>query len=122
MNYFPNSPPKPLNIVIVGAGATGVELAAELHHSLAQVQAYELDNSAIKLAQITLIESSNRILSGLPEGVTDSVSKKMQSIGIKVYINTKVIQVQANGLQTENSQFIPADLCVWAAGIKAPNF
>ncbi|HHF7345986.1 TPA: NAD(P)/FAD-dependent oxidoreductase [Legionella feeleii] len=122
INYFPNSPPKPLNIVIVGAGATGVELAAELHHSLTQVQAYELDNSAIKLAQITLIESSNRILSGLPEGVADSVCKKMQSLGMNVYTNTKVIQVQANGLHTEKGQFIPADLCVWAAGIKAPDF
>lgn len=122
INYFPNSPPKPLNIVIVGAGATGVELAAELHHSLLAVQAYELDNSSIQLATITLIESSNRMLSGLPEEVANSVNKKMQSLGMKVYTNTKVTQVQTDGLQTESGQFIPADLCIWAAGIKAPNF
>lgn len=121
LNYHSNKSPV-LNIAIVGAGATGIELAAELHRSLREVSTYGLDNPAIKQITISLIESGDRILAGLPEGVAAAVNEKLMGLNTKIYLNESVIEVAANGLYTQSGQFIPADICVWAAGIKAPLF
>ncbi|CEK10538.1 NAD(P)/FAD-dependent oxidoreductase [Legionella hackeliae] len=110
------------NIVIVGGGATGVELAAELHYSLRQASHYGLDHSNIKLAQITLVEASPRILPPLPEILAANVTERLKSLNIAVHTNEMVSRVDEHGIYTKNGNFFPADLCVWAAGIKAPDF
>lgn len=122
INYSQKTSSTPFNIIIVGAGATGVELAAELHRSLVEMHLYGLKNEALSRTQITLIESSKRILSGLPQQLAESVSKKLHELNIHLLTDEKVTQVQADGIHTQSGKFIPADLCVWAAGIKAPQF
>lgn len=112
-----------LSIVIVGGGATGVELAAELNYALQQSTYYGLSSSnLVSNTQITLIEAADRILSALPKRVSESTQKELEKLGIKIYCNEKVTQVTEAGFLTQSGLLIPAQLKVWAAGIKAPLF
>ncbi|OCH99225.1 NADH dehydrogenase [Legionella jamestowniensis] len=110
------------NIVIVGGGATGVELAAELHFSLRQAEYYGLDHTTIARAQITLVEAAPQILTHLPETVTKAVTERLKSLDIAVFTQEQVLKADKEGIYTQSGKFFPADLCVWAAGVKAPDF
>ncbi|HYF98272.1 MAG TPA: NAD(P)/FAD-dependent oxidoreductase [Coxiellaceae bacterium] len=108
-----------LNIAIVGGGATGVELAAELQSSIQQALRYGksvngIENPAI---QITIIESASRLLSGLPEEISRNVHQELEKKGIKVLVSEKVKSVDDQYVYTEK-QSIKAGLKLWAAGIK----
>ncbi len=110
-----------LTIAIIGGGATGVELAAELHDAIQQSRYYGLHQLDIQQGiQITLIEGNNRLLAGLPERLSIAVRQQLEKMGIIVYTNQRVTQITADGLTTQQGLFIPATLKVWAAGIKAP--
>ncbi len=112
-----------LEIVIVGAGATGVELAAELHKSAREMTVYGLDNiNPDKDIKISLIEASDRLLPALPERMSNSVRSELKKLQVSLYLNEKVIEVKEKGVKTTSGRYISSELVVWAAGIKAPNF
>ena len=111
-----------VNIAIVGGGATGVELSAELHNAVKQLHSYGfegLDNSALN---VTLVEAGERILPALPPRISAAAHQELNKLGVRVLTNTMVTSADANGLNTKGGEFIDADLMVWAAGIKAPDF
>ena len=109
---------KSVNIAIVGAGATGVELAAELHHAAGQLNSYGL--AGRQQLNVTLLEAGERVLPALPEHIAEAASEELTKLGVTVKTKTQVVKVTEDGLYTANEQFIPAQLKVWAAGIKAP--
>ena len=111
-----------LNLAIVGAGATGVELAAELHHAARELAAYGLDGIKPENMSITLIEAGPRVLPALPERISQPVHQTLLELGVKVLTGAAVSEVTGEGLRTENGEFVPASLKVWAAGIRAPRF
>ncbi|MDF2445903.1 MAG: ndh [Moraxellaceae bacterium] len=111
-----------LNIAIVGAGATGVELAAELHHAAHEFAAYGLDEITPQHVNITLIEAAPRILTALPERAAEQAYRQLMKIGVTVLAGQRVTAVSAQGLRTASGLDIPASLRVWAAGIKAQDF
>lgn len=111
-----------INIAIVGAGATGVELAAELHHAAKQLAAYGLNRIRPEDMRITLIEAGPRVLPALPERIARPVHKTLEKLGVTVLTGAAVSEVTAEGLKTADGNFIPASLKVWAAGIRAPGF
>ncbi|MFI7867816.1 NAD(P)/FAD-dependent oxidoreductase [Ectopseudomonas khazarica] len=111
-----------INIAIVGAGATGVELAAELHHAAKQLAAYGLNRIRPEDMRITLIEAGPRVLPALPERIARPVHKTLEKLGVTVLTGAAVSEVMAEGLKTADGNFIPASLKVWAAGIRAPGF
>ena len=111
-----------INIAIVGAGATGVELAAELHHAAQQLAAYGLNRIRPENMRITLIEAGPRVLPALPERIARPVHQTLEKLGVTVLTGAAVSEVTADGLQTADGNFIPASLKVWAAGIRAPAF
>ncbi|MFI8609886.1 NAD(P)/FAD-dependent oxidoreductase [Pseudomonas sp. AOB-7] len=111
-----------INIAIVGAGATGVELAAELHHAAQQLAAYGLNRIRPENMRITLIEAGPRVLPALPERIARPVHQTLEKLGVTVLTGAAVSEVRAEGLQTADGNFIPASLKVWAAGIRAPGF
>jgi len=115
--------PGQLHCAIIGAGATGVELAAELHRTMRDLASYNLDNIDFdKLIKIDLIEAAPRVLAALPEHLADSTLKMLQSLGVTVHTRTRVTAVRRDGVELESGEFMPAELIVWAAGIKAPDF
>ncbi len=111
-----------ISIAIVGAGATGVELAAELHHAAHELAAYGLDRIQPQNMRITLIEAGPRVLPALPERISSPVHKTLEKLGVTVLTGTAVSQVTAEALHTVQGLEVPAGLKVWAAGIRAPAF
>lgn len=115
--------PGQLHYVIVGAGATGVELAAELHKSLHELGSFNLDNVDFsKAIRIEVIEAGPRILLALPEGMAAATAAELRKIGIIVRTGTPVVSVSADGVTLKDGEFLPAEMIVWAAGIKAPDY
>ena len=112
---------KTLQVAIVGGGATGVELAAELVQLSESAEAYGALGKAAKF-QIVLIESGPRILASFPEEISSATQKRLAALGVTVLLNRKVQAAQADGLVLDGEELIPAGLSVWSAGVKAPAF
>ncbi len=112
-----------LDVAIVGAGATGVELAAQLHQASRQLAQYGLDEiEPDKHMRIHVIDASPRILPALPEKLSLAVTAELESLGVTVMTSAQVNKVTQDGIYTGDEKFIPASIKVWAAGIKAPAF
>jgi len=111
-----------IRVAIVGAGATGVELAAELHNAAHELAAYGLDRIQPHDMHITLIEAGPRVLPALPKRISDPVHRTLEKLGVTVMTNAAVSEVAAEHLKTRNGELIEASLKVWAAGIRAPSF
>ena len=111
-----------LNIAIVGAGATGVELAAELYNVTDMLKTYGMPNMTASQLKVHLIEAGPRILPALPERISSSARGELSELGVEVRENTLVKSAQSDGIMTSNDELIPADMMIWAAGVKAANF
>jgi NADH dehydrogenase len=111
-----------LNIGIVGAGATGVELAAELHNTAEELSAYGLDNLKQEQLKVTVIEAGEHILPALPARISGAAHFELENLGVTVATKTMITQVTDEGFETKDGNLIKADLRVWAAGVKAPAF
>ena len=115
--------PGQLEVVIVGAGATGVELAAELHKATREMTAYGLENiDPDKDININLIEASSRLLPALPLRISQAVADELKKLKVNLFLGERVTEVTADGIKTHKDREISSRLVVWAAGIKAPDF
>lgn len=108
---------KQLRLAIVGGGATGVELSAELLEAHAEVLQSIAPNHHFTL-DITIVEGAPRILAGLPERISQQATTALRERGIRVLTNTRVTEVHEDRLITHSGEQA-ADLIVWAAGIQA---
>jgi NADH:ubiquinone reductase (H+-translocating) len=112
-----------LSVVIVGGGATGVELAAELHASARVLANYGLDHiHPEKDLQIVLVEAAPRLLSQLPERLGEAAARELRKLAIEVHTNERVVEVSANRVTMASGKVIMSTLTVWAAGVKAADF
>lgn len=110
-----------LHVAIIGAGATGTELSAELHHAARGLVEFGLDKiNPEKDFKITLIEAAPRILPALPERLSKATTNILNSIGVEVRTGSPVTNVSKEGVTLANGDFIPSELVVWAAGVKGP--
>ena len=115
--------PTGVSIVIIGAGATGVELAAEIRHTTAAHAAYGLRTlDARRDIRLTLVEAAPRILPPLSEHVAAAATELLARLDVAVRTGERVTAVSQEGVSTQSGAFHPADLVVWAAGIKAPDW
>jgi NADH dehydrogenase len=115
--------PEQLKVVIIGAGATGVELAAELHRTTREVVAYGLDRvDPDKDIKVTVVEAADRILPSLPPRLSTATEDLLSNLGVQVLTSAKVARVTADGVELADGRVVPAELVVWAAGVKAPDF
>lgn len=111
-----------VNIAIVGAGATGVELSAELYNAVEQLTSYGFKGLDTDALNVTLVEAGERILPALPPRISSAAHQELTKLGVHVLTKTMVTSADENGLNTKDGEQIRADLMVWAAGIKAPDF
>jgi NADH:ubiquinone reductase (H+-translocating) len=113
--------PGQLHVAIVGAGATGTELAAELRRTIREVIAYGLDRiDPERDVRIVLIELASRVLPGLPQRISEATHRLLDQIGIEVRTGSRVTEVTADGLRLADGSFIASELVAWSAGVKAP--
>jgi NADH:ubiquinone reductase (H+-translocating) len=114
--------PGQLHVAIIGAGATGTELAAELHRTAREVVAFGLDRiDPERDIRILLFEAADRILPALPERISKATRGLLDDMGIEVHVGAKVAEVSAEGVRLAGDRLIPSELVVWAAGVKAPD-
>jgi NADH:ubiquinone reductase (H+-translocating) len=112
-----------LDVVIIGGGATGVELAAELREASGVYATYGFSRLQVKRdVRITLLEGAPRILAPLPERVSASALKLLGERGIQVVTDCRVTQIDPDKVLDNAGNVYPANLVVWAAGIRAPEF
>ena len=115
--------PGQLHVTIIGAGATGTELSAELHQTTRDVVAYGLDNiNPEKDIRITLVEGADRILPALPEAVSASTALLLKGLDVDIRTNARVTEISGDGVHLASGELIPSHFVVWAAGVKGPDF
>ncbi|MCG2877284.1 FAD-dependent oxidoreductase, partial [Obesumbacterium proteus] len=99
-----------VNIAIVGGGATGVELSAELHNAVKQLHSYGFEGLSSEALNVTLVEAGERILPALPPRISGAAHSELTKLGVRVLTKTMVTSADKNGLNTKDGEFIPADL------------
>jgi NADH:ubiquinone reductase (H+-translocating) len=110
-----------VDIVIIGAGATGVELAAEIRQTTRAHIGYGLDKlDPSKDIRLTLLEAAPRILPQLGEHIAEAAIELLGKLDVAVRTGARVTAVDKAGVHTAEGNTLPADLVVWAAGIQAP--
>jgi NADH dehydrogenase len=113
--------PEQLHVAIIGAGATGVELAAELHNTTRTLVSYGLDRiDPDKDVRLVLIEAADRILPALPKRLSNAAVKLLEGMRISVRTSSRVAEVLPDGVRLASGELVAAELVVWAAGVKAP--
>lgn len=119
--YGEQNSQQPFNITVIGGGATGIELIAELHYAVRLMASYglQLDPGQI---HFTLVEAADRLLPALSPHLSELVLAELQRLGVTVYLSEKVIAATELGLKTQSDKLIASDLMIWTAGIKAPDF
>ncbi|MBT3816334.1 MAG: NAD(P)/FAD-dependent oxidoreductase [Methylococcales bacterium] len=110
---------KCLSIAIIGAGATGVELSAELLDVKKQFSMYGLDDITVK---VTIIDTANRLLPALSEKLAFAVHKQLHKLGVELKLGQQVVGVTEKGVRLKDGDIVLADIKVWAAGIKGPDW
>lgn len=110
-----------VDIVIIGGGATGVELAAELREASVVHSHYGFRRiDPVRDVRITLLEGADRILSPLPEKVSTAAAGLLAERHVRIETGCRVASIGATEVVDAQGRTFPADLVVWAAGIKAP--
>ncbi|MBG6073642.1 MULTISPECIES: NAD(P)/FAD-dependent oxidoreductase [unclassified Polaromonas] len=110
-------------VTIIGGGATGVELSAELRMTTRILSSYGVTHfDPEKDLKIVIIDSAPRLLQMLPERLSTSVAYELCKLDIDVHTDEKVVNVSQDGVQMASGKFIPSGIVVWAAGIKAADF
>ncbi|MEN7342012.1 MAG: NAD(P)/FAD-dependent oxidoreductase [Pseudomonadota bacterium] len=111
-----------LSVGIVGGGATGVELAADMHNVVQRLREYGFEHFSKERLSVSIIEAAPGLLPRLPERIGASVKRELERIGVKVHLGTMVSEVGEDAVYTKDGESIPADISVWAAGVRAPSW
>ena len=111
-----------LKVAIAGAGATGVELSAELHEAFNQLIKFGIDKLHRDNIKITIIEAADRVLPALPPELSEKTTNALEKINIEVLAGHRIVEATKEGYVTDKGGLIPSEIKVWSAGIKAPDF
>jgi NADH:ubiquinone reductase (H+-translocating) len=107
-----------LTFVIVGAGATGVEMAGAITEVARQTLAMDFRRIDPKASRIVLIEAGPRLIPALPANLSDYVQRTLAQKGVEVMTSTRVVGCDARGVELEHGR-IDAATIIWAAGVVA---
>ncbi len=111
----------PVEIAIVGGGATGVELAAELSEAVADIAGFGCVLRQLgQPVRLRIVESGARLLGALPEPIARRAHEGLGARGIEVLLGRSVVRVGPGEVLLSDGQRLAADLTAWCAGIKGP--
>lgn len=111
-----------VRVAIVGGGATGVELSAELYNAAAELKHYGLEVFDESRLKVTLLEAGPRILPALPDDLAEAATEELRALGVDVRTNAQVEEATRDGMKVRGGDMVAGDLRIWAAGVKAPEF
>lgn len=104
--------PEPLQVVVVGAGASGIEVALATRA--------RLDRLGANRAIITLVDSSNTLLRHAGAGLAETVETTLRRSDVTLRLATGVEEVGPSHLRLTGGRILSADLVLWCAGTDAP--
>jgi NADH dehydrogenase len=107
-----------VRICIVGGGATGVELSAELFNAAKGLRNYGLEVFDDSALEVTLLEAGPRILPALDEELAQTAREELEALGVRVRTATQVTRVTPKQVHTRDGDVVEADLILWAAGVR----
>jgi NADH:ubiquinone reductase (H+-translocating) len=107
-----------LTFVLVGAGTVGVEMASTLAEMSRIALAHDFRHIDPRSALILLYEAAPRILPTFPEVLSAKAQRHLESLGVKVFTNTRVTSVDADGIVADGKR-VPAGTVLWGAGVLA---
>jgi NADH:ubiquinone reductase (H+-translocating) len=114
-----------LNFVIVGAGATGLELAGALAEIAHQTLKHDFRRIRPQEARIILMEGGPRVLSAYPEDLSGKAEELVKNLGVEVMVGAMATNIDANGVSYRHGDAtgnIPARTVLWAGGVTATPF
>lgn len=111
-----------LPITIIGAGATGVELAAELRLASRELPVYGMNQLRPTDISITVIEAADRILPALPPRISRAATRELERQNITVLTGQPVSAISETTVTMKDGAELDSEMTIWAAGIKAPAF
>ena len=106
-----------MNVVVVGGGATGVEVAgtlAEMRKSILPKDYPELD---FKMMQVYLLEGSPKVLNVMSENASKKAEEYLRELGVNVFLSSRVKDYDGENVFLDNGKEIPTKTLVWAAGV-----
>jgi NADH dehydrogenase len=122
-NYSEGERKDGLDICIVGGGATGVELAAELRSTTRMLLTYGLDRlDPERFIRLTLVNADPRLLLQLPEHISKSITEILTKLKVRILNGQQVVKIEPGAVMTRSGEMLPSDITVWAAGVKGPAF
>ena len=112
-----------LSFVIIGAGPTGVELAAELYDMVYEDVAKMYPKRLLPFVKISIIDLQEKILSAYDRRIAEYATEFFQRANIECLLNKQVLEVKPGSVVMKDSitgvvETIPAGLSVWCSGIK----
>lgn len=108
------------HLVVVGAGATGVELSGEIIQQMNIASSYS-NEDLTQYLDLTLIEAGDRVLPTFKPKVSENIRLAMEKIGIRVLLNSAVEAITNTNVVLKSGEILPTDQSVWTAGVKAPD-
>ena len=105
-----------LTFVVVGAGATGVELAGTLAEIARQTLAGEFRHFDPRNARVVLVEGTDRVLPSYPPRLSEKARLQLERLGVTVWLGKRVTGVDADGVAMGGER-IDARTVLWAAGV-----
>jgi len=107
-----------MNLVIVGGGPTGVELAGAIAELARRALAKDFRNIDPRAARIILIEAGPRLLPSFPKDLSDDATQRLEKLGVEVRLGAPVTAIDSSGV-TIGAVHIEARTAIWAAGVAA---
>ena len=108
-----------LTFVIVGGGATGIELAGSLNELIHNAFKKDYPNLNSNLARVILLQSGEQLFPSYPQKLGNYTEKYLRRQGVKVHLNSKVSKVTPEAVYLEDNTSIFADTVIWTAGVLA---
>lgn len=109
---------KHLNFVVIGGGATGVEMAGAIAGIARQALAKDFNLIDTRRALVQLFEGGDRILNAFDKSLSEHAKKDLEDLGVEVYLNSFVTEVEAGRVKV-GDKWINCDVAVWATGVAA---
>lgn len=105
--------------VVVGAGATGVELAGHIAELARATLARDFRRIAPRRARVVLVEGGPRVLPGMSERASDSARRQLERLGVQVMTSATVCHVDSDHVRLASGERIATRFVAWAAGVAA---
>jgi NADH dehydrogenase len=107
-----------MNVIVVGGGPTGVEMAGAIAELTRRALAKDFRNIDPRAARIILVEAGPTLLSTMPADLSEDAKRRLEALGVEVRLNAPVTAVDAEGVSI-GAERIDTRTIIWAAGVAA---